>query len=137
MVQFFKIWFSVSYERWLLKRFTFQISSESVKPFWFYDQICISELPIHYCVKLIMVARKFEKSSFNGDNDLTEWSVSMHEKIKTSRLELFYSYYSLNTERPINRQSPLMTKKVVPNIEHVLVPPVRLDTSCIGLICIS
>ena len=57
LVQFFKIKFSMPYGRGSQKRAKLQIVAESVKPIWFYGQLCILALPIPYCVKLIMVTK--------------------------------------------------------------------------------
>ena len=54
-VLFFKIKLSVSFEESSLQRCIFQISVEMVKPFGCKKQFCILQLPISYCVSLIMV----------------------------------------------------------------------------------
>ena len=52
---FQNIKFSVSFEESSLKRCKFKISVETVKPFGCTKQICILQLPVPYCVSLIMV----------------------------------------------------------------------------------
>ena len=52
---FFKIEFAVSFEELSLQRCKFRISVEMVKLFGRTKQFCILQLPISYCVSLIMV----------------------------------------------------------------------------------
>ena len=55
MVLFFKMQFLVSFEESPLQRCKFKILVETVKPFGYMKLICILQLPISYCVSLVMV----------------------------------------------------------------------------------
>ena len=55
MVLFSKFSSLISFEESSLQRRKFQIITETIKPFGFTNQFCILQLPISYCVSLIMV----------------------------------------------------------------------------------
>ena len=54
MVLIFKIKFSVSFQGSTHQRYKFKIWVKSVKPFGCRKQFCILQLPISYCVSLII-----------------------------------------------------------------------------------